>query len=79
MISVHRVARIVVGADDVLVVLRGDPGEAVQLEVAVEAQNGSEWSVHSVHCVFGRSGEVTARLIAQKCDAQELSESMQAA
>ena len=70
-VSVHRVAQLIVdGASEVRAVLRGDAGEKVDLEVAVEAaqpDGSAGWSVRTVSCVVGASGKATASLIAGEC------------
>lgn len=68
-ISVHRFVSLLPSArgSDVVVSLRGDPSEVVEVEFATRAAPSAEWTLGSVKCVIGAGGTAIAQLIGGTC------------
>ena len=56
----------IASTNDVLVSLRGDPGETFAIEVAIE--DSGEWFVHGLGCTVDEHGAVRMYLVEFACD-----------
>ena len=66
-VSVYRFESVAPSSGDVRVMLRGDPGEAVVIQVAMYSGLDDDWSVHDLGCLVGPDGKVGLLLLAFNC------------